>query len=443
MRARALAAGLVATVVVAAGVAACGDEQGTAEAEPVVVFGPYRGDEAASFTEDLDRWAQSQGIEVRYTGTGNIAADLQSRVAEADPPDIALVPQPGLVRALFEAGALQAVPAAVVDEASASMGADALALGRMDDVQVGVPFRINAKSLVWYRPEQFEELGVTVPTTFDELESLVERIEDQGLVPWCLGVEAQMATGWPATDWVEDIVVRQWGTDVYRQWIEGTVGFQDQRIAESFATFRSLVLGSGRVAGGPSGVLRTSVADGHEPLFDSPAGCVLYHAPSFASTWMPSGTSVAPDGSVDVFTVPAVTGPRSGEVVVGADLVVAFDVRPEVEAVLAFLASPEAVRSWTGSGGFLSPLDSIAPDDYAADTREVFAEVAAGDPQLVIDASDAMPPGIGSDLLLAEISRWIGGSITYDQFATTLDEARSSTLSGEPAGDVAAGSSAG
>jgi alpha-glucoside transport system substrate-binding protein len=432
---RRLAAGAAAVALAALGAAACGDDGGSSSPEPVVIFGPYRAEEAASFTADLDDWAQENGIDVRYTGTGNIAADIQSRVAEADPPDIALVPQPGLVRSLYEDGELQAMPEAVVQQASDSMGADAMALGRFDDVQVGIPFRINAKSLVWYRPDRFEELGLSVPSTLGELEALVEAIEDRGEVPWCLGVEAQMASGWPATDWVEDIVVRQWGPDVYQQWIEGTVEFGDQRIAESFETFRGLVLASGRVAGGPSGVLRTPVTDGYQPLFTSPPGCVLYHAPSFATAWMPSGTSVGADGAVDVFTVPPVSPAATGEIVVGADLVVAFDTRPEVQAVLQFLASPDAVQSWTASGSFLSPSDAVPADQYAADTREVFTTVAAGDPELVIDASDAMPPGIGSDLLLQEITRWIGGVITYDQMAATLDEARASTLSGEPAVD--------
>ena len=391
--------------------------------EIVTVFGPYRGTEAQHFTADLDRWADQQGIQVRYTGTGNLPSDVQAQIANGDPPDIALIPQPGLVEALYDGGDLPRLSSEVAAVAAATMPADALRLGQVDGVQVGFPFRISTKSLVWYRPAQFRALGLEVPTTLNELELLVARIQDEGLTPWCLGIEAQDATGWPATDWVEDLVVRQWGSDVYAGWIDGTVLFSDPRIAQSFTTFRELVLARGRVDGGPSGVLRTAVQNASEPLFADEPGCVLYHAPSFALGWMPPGTSVGIDGGVDVFDLPSVTG-DAPPLVVGTDVVVSFDDRPDVEKVMAFLASPDAARTWARAGGFLSPSDGIAPDGYDPTTRELVAESTQDGTTLVVDGSDAMPPIIGTDLFWSQISKWVVGSITYDELAATLDAAR-------------------
>lgn len=402
---------------------ACAPGARHATSSPIVtIFGPYRGTEGQRFTADLDRWAAGEGIEIRYTGTGNLAADLQSRIANADPPDIAVISQPGLVEALHDDGDVRALSPEVAAEAAGTMPTDALQLGQVDGTQVGFPFRISAKSLVWYRPSQFEALGLEVPTTLNGLEALVADIQGRGLTPWCLGIEAQDATGWPATDWVEDLVVRQWGVDVYRGWIDGAVPFSDARIAQSFATFRELVLARGRVAGGPSGVLRTSVQDASAPLFTSDPGCVLYHAPSFALGWMPAGISVGPEGGIDVFDVPSVTG-DAPPLVVGTDVVVSFDDRPDVEKVLAFLASPDAVLTWARDGGFLSPSDAIPPGTYDATTREILAESVEDGTTLVVDGSDAMPPIIGTDLFWSEISHWVVGSITYDELAATLDAA--------------------
>ena len=211
------------------------------------------------FTAGLDEWADTAGIDVRYTGSGNFVADLQYQVAEIlSPPDIALVPQPGLVRQMFSDGHIVPIPDDTAEILRRSYDDVALDLGRIDGTLIGFPYRVSVKSLVWYRPEVLTDLGFTAPNTMAELESLVALIQAQGLTPWCLGIESQLATGWPATDWVEDLIVRQAGPDVYRDWVTGDVPFSDERIANAFSTFRALVLEPGRVAGGVRKVLSTS-----------------------------------------------------------------------------------------------------------------------------------------------------------------------------------------
>ncbi len=422
---RAAIIGLLATIGLAAG--ACSSSSPPSRADTVTIFGPYRGSEAERFTADLDRWASQNGIDVRYTGTGNLASDLESRVGVADPPDIAIVPQPGLIATLFQDGDVQALSPEVAATAEANMSPEALALGRFDGTQAAFPFRFNAKGLVWYRPSQLADLGLEPPRTLDQLDQVVQDIQDRGLTPWCLGVEAQSATGWPATDWVEELVVRQWGPTVYGQWVHGQVGFRDPRIAQSFDTFRQLVLGPGRAAGGTPGILRTSVQTANAPLFfDDPPGCVLYNAPSFALQWMPSGISLGPDADVAVFPLPA-TDDSDPPLVVGTDLAVSFNDRPDVQKVMAFLASPDAVRTWVSSGQFFSPTNGIDASAYPPQTRYLLEQSGGTDGTLVLDGSDAMPPAIGTDLFWKEITRWIAGDATYDEIASALDAAYPTT----------------
>jgi alpha-glucoside transport system substrate-binding protein len=415
----------VALIVGAAVLAGCGGADDQADRPLVRIFGPYRGDEAALFTAGLDEWAASAGIDVRYTGSGNFVADLQYQVEEIlSPPDIAVVPQPGLVQQMFRDGRI--VP--VSDDTAAMLGRsyddEALDLGRVDGTLVGFPYRANVKSLVWYRPEVLARLDVALPDTIAELESLAELIEARGLTPWCLGIDAQLATGWPATDWVEDLIVRQAGPDVYNDWVAGVIPFSDERIATAFNTFRALVLKPGRVAGGVSKVLSTSTQMSDDPLFSDPPGCVLFKQASFAYGWMPPGLELGPEGDIDFFLLPGTEAGRPAPVVAGADLAVAFSDRPEVAAVLAQLATPQAGLAWAQGGSYVSPRNDVDPVSYYAPVDQAVAEVLLEAETLVFDGSDAMPPHIGTTLFWTQITAWISGQVSYEELAQTLDEAR-------------------
>jgi len=146
--------------------------------------------------------------------------------------------------------------------------------------------RLSLKSLVWYRPEEFDRLSLEVPATLSELEEMVVEMREQGATPWCFGLAAQGAAGWAATDWIEDMVLRMSGPDIYERWMAGDVAFSDPAIREPFEAFRSLVLVPGSVAGGIPGVLRTSVSDSASGLFGEPADCVLHRQASYVTTQM-------------------------------------------------------------------------------------------------------------------------------------------------------------
>jgi alpha-glucoside transport system substrate-binding protein len=412
----ATALALAAAVTTTAGSAAAATRE-------VTIFAPYRGTDAQHFLTDLDAWASAHDISIRYTGTGNLAADLQFRVTNADPPDIALVPQPGLVAELARSGKVRALDPAVERTVQRNLGTAAQSLGLVDGIAVGFPYRVNLKGLVWYRPEQLAALDVTPPATLADLERMVAKIAASGLTPWCFGIEAQRATGWAATDWVENLVVREWGPEVYLDWVDGTIPFHDPRIQSSFEHFRALVLAPGRLAGGVSRAIATPVATASAPLFADPPRCALYQQASFALGWFPSGQTVARRGTLDFFVLPS-TDAGASPLVVGTDVVVAFRDRPEVDAVMKYLATPAAARSWAAAGGFLSPQLALPATAYTQEAdRAVVAEIQHAD-TLVVDGSDAMAPAVGSDLFLDRITKWMAGAITYDQLATDLDAAR-------------------
>lgn len=416
-------AGIGGLLVAALAVAGCvsGDADPTST-EVVDIFGPYRGEEADLFTDSFDDFTEATGIEIRYTGTGSFVPDLEAQILEAaNPPDIAMVPQPGLVAELARDGYVLPLPTEVETVVAREIDPALVRLGEVDGVLVGVPFRISVKSFVWYRPEVFDRYDLTPPDTMAELAELVDTIEDDITTPWCLGIEAEAATGWPATDWTEDLVLRFGGAEAYDAWVAGDIDFADPTIEAAFAEFQSLALAQGRVDGGSSTVLRTSVQAAHAGLFAEPPTCLLYKQASFAIGWMPDDLEFGPDGDIDAFVLPGVT-PDPPPVVLGTDLAVAFDVRPEVATVLAHLASPAATRAWERAGGFVPARTEspVVPQAVDRATRDAVAAAST----VRTDGSDTMPPAIGTTLFWQSISRWIAGSLSYDEFAATLDEAR-------------------
>ncbi|MGA7757363.1 MAG: extracellular solute-binding protein [Ilumatobacteraceae bacterium] len=303
-------------------------------------------------------------------------------------------------------------------------GEDGAGLGAIDGTQYAVPYRATVKSLVWYRPDVFADRDWTIPTTLDELTVLVERIAADGeLAPWCLGINAGSATGWAATDWTEDLVLRSIGPDRYQQWATGEIEFADPAIADAFAQFRALTLDPGRTLGGIRGIVETPVDQAILPLLDETPGCAMHRQADSAANWIPDGTTIGPDGDVDVFVLPGITD-SAPPLVVGGTQAVQFQTDNDTNALLNYLASAEAATIWARQGGFIS-LNHLVPDDAYPDDhfRQLTAAIDQA-PAIVFDASDQMPPAIGADLLWDEITAWVAGTDDYPTFASNIDNAR-------------------
>jgi alpha-glucoside transport system substrate-binding protein len=420
---RHLAAALAVLVCCATAGCVGGGEPSSISSRTIEIFGPYRGAEADRFVETLRPFTRATGIPVRYIGSVDFVDDLLLRTGEGnDPPDIAVVPQPGLVRQLADDGKLVPLDAEATQGVVAHTPPSLVRLSRIGGKLYTVPYRVSVKSLVWYRPEVLAQHGWTPPHTLEGLDDLVRRIQRGGLTPWCFSMAAGTATGWAATDWIEDLVLRNAGISRYRAWARGTLPFSSSTIESQFDRFRSLVLAPGRVDGGLASVVETPVEEAVLPLFDDPPGCVLYKQADFAVGWMPSGTSIGPDGDVNWFVLPGDTS-APPPLLLGGDQIVQFRRDPDVDALMAYLAGPTAGESWVREGGFISPKVSIPPSAYPEQYAEALARALEESPVLAFDASDQMPPAVGSDLLWSSITSWVAGVEDYDTFAGEVDAA--------------------
>ncbi len=392
-------AGLVVAVAVVAG--ACtspgGPETTDEPTATVSVFGPWRGTAADAFRESMEPFEQQTGIDVVYTGSGDFTVDATRRLEDGDPPDVVVFPQPGLMSDLAERGYLVPPRADVAGIARSSHRQGLAEAAAEATSEAGILYRLNVKSLVWYPPDVFTDRGYDVPETWAELETLAARIQAEGTAPWCLGVESFEASGWPATDWVEDIVLRSQPTDVYDAWVAGDIAFTDEEIAEAFTAFAEITLATGRSFGARRGILNTPVGSAQSPMFTDPAGCLLHRQASFQADNLGPGTTIGPDGDTDVFVLPPTsTGTGPPPLLIGGTFASAATDTPQTWSLMSFLASAEGSAGWVERGGFLSPHRDVGPQDYPNEFDARVAQLLADADIVRFDASDQMDPAVGS-----------------------------------------------
>lgn len=358
----------------------------------VSVFGAAVGAEAAAIQAALDAFTVGTGIEATYTGASDFDRQVLIQTEAGNAPDIGLFSRPGVLRRVADLGELEPLPDEVIDVVGEEWPESWRSLGVLDDVTYAVPVEAELASLVWYSPGRFEEAGYLVPRTWSEFSDLVDQMIADGRTPLCLGIESGVNTGWPFTDWVEDLTLRFGSAEFYDRWVAHEVPFDNpfhediwQQVLEIWTRPGAAFSPGGTIASTYFGDLGPPLADGQ---------CEMHRQGSFFSHLLPTGTTLGPDGDIDAFYFPgpdADTRPVLG----GATLAGAFRDAPEVWRVVEFLGSAgyAEARAATGSG-FLSAAvnqDLTFYDDF---DRTLVGILLSAD-VVRFDASDLLPPEIG------------------------------------------------
>jgi alpha-glucoside transport system substrate-binding protein len=301
-----------------------------------------------------------------------------------------------------------------------------LETGQVDGTQYAVPMSINVKSIVFYPKQPFEAAGYEAPTTYDELVALSDEIQATGTTPWCFGIESEAATGWPATDWVENLMVINNGADVYNQWVNHEIPFNDDTVAETLQQMDDLLLADGRTNGGRSAIASNNFGTAALPLFDEPPGCFMYRQGNFVAQEgvFPDEVIADIDNIVGVFAMPGLTA-ADKPVLGGGDLAGIFSKDNEsAQKLVQFLASADfGTTEYGASGNWISPRTDFDVSLYPSETWKKIAQVAYESTDFVFDGSDQMPGEVGSGSFWREMTAWISGG----QDATvTLDNIEAS-----------------
>ena len=277
----------------------------------------------------------------------------------------------------------------------------------------GIFYRVSVKSLVWYSPDNFEDNGYEIPQTMEELVSLTEKMASDGNTPWCIGLGSGGATGWPATDWMEDIMLRTHSPDVYDMWVSNEMPFNDPRVIEAMDVFGSFALNDKYVSGGTKAVATTDFRDSPKGLFTSPPKCMMHRQASFIPAFFPEGTKAGED--VDFFYFPAFASKDLGRPVLGAGTVLtATNNKPATTEFMKFLMHPEAHERFMGKGGFLTPHTGVDKGKYASDSFRGLHDILTGATTFRFDGSDLMPGAVGAGSFWTGMVDYVNGKSAKD-----------------------------
>lgn len=435
---RRILAPVVALGVVGMALAGCtggggddGGDGGGGDGETVWILGGFTDAQAEAFQADLDKWGETSGITVRYDGNTDFQTAVIARATAGNPPDIAIYPQPGVLKSqtkqLFPLEHLGIdVEAITADEAN---GLSDIAV--VDGQTFGLPYSINVKSLVWYNPAAFEAAGLTVPTTDAELTALQQQIMDEGLgYPWCVGLESGGATGWPATDWLEEYVLRFGGLEEYNAWIAGDVLFDSPLVNEAGDKVATELLEEGKINGGGQAAATTAFQTAGNQLFvkgKDNGQCFMMRQGSFIADFFPDDIKAQIQegdlSNIDFFQLPSPEGTDTA-MLGGGDLVGAFTDSDAVKQVVEYITGKEfGTNGYATQAIFLSPHNDFDTSFYTTEFQRKAQELLAASTLFGFDASDQMPGEVGSGAEWRELTSWFAGQKTMEQAFQAIDAA--------------------
>jgi alpha-glucoside transport system substrate-binding protein len=336
---------------------------------------------------------------VEVESVGSFEEQFQIR-AEGGTLDVAAAPQPGALEALVQSGSIVALEdlGIDVDALKKKVGESFVELGEVNGKHYGVPTNINLKSMVWYPKKAFDAKGYKVPKTWDDMIKLSDQIVADGSTPWCVGFGAEGATGWPATDWMEDIMLRTAGPDTYDKWVTNDVKFTDPAVKNAAEQFGKIMFTKGYVLGGAPATVDIPFGDAPLPMFDNPPKCWLHRQATFINGFFPESAKAGVD--YDWFPFPAID--QDG-VLYGGELTVVGKngARQEVVDFLNEFVDTDiqCEMAKVPASSRVSPNVDVGRDCYAndilADSSEVLVDALKNNTGR-FDASDQMPAQVGS-----------------------------------------------
>ncbi len=399
--------------------AACGPAEEEVEGATVTIFTPAGDEQARVFEQNFVNFEAETGIDVVVEITGDFESIARVRCEAGDPHDIYNFPQPGLMADIAGTGCLTDLTEFIdMGDMQAQYAQSWIDMLTVDGGVYGVWHGVDVKSLVWYPKAAFDAAGYQVPETWDDLLALSDQIVADGGTPWCIGIESGGATGWPATDWVEDIMLRTAGAEKYDQWTRGDLAFDSPEVRHAFDVMAEIWLNPDYVVGGTTGIQTTNFGDSPLGLFDDPPTCYLHRQASFIPNFFPEGTVMGED--VDYFYLPPIDSAMGKPVLVSGNLASLANDTPAGRAVIEFMMSAESVEAEVKAGNAIGPMNGVSLDWYPTDAQRGYAEILMNADTFRFDGSDLMPGAVGAGSFWTEVTSWVGGK-DLSEVLTAID----------------------
>ena len=390
----------------------------------VSVLAVWGGDELDNFRAMIAPFEEETGITVEYEGTRDLNAVLTTRIEGGNPPDLAGLPGPGQLKEFAQAGHLVALNDVLdMEQMRSEYDEGFLKLATIDGNLYGIFIKAAVKSLVWYNPKAFDAAGYEIPTTWDELNALEDQIVADGSKPWCIGLESGAASGWPGTDWIEDIMLRTAGPDTYDQWWNHEIAWTDAAVKNAWETWGTVVNDQEMVYGGQPWVLSTNFGEAPYPMFESPPKCYLHRQASFITSFI---TDQFPDlvagEDYDFFQFPPIEPAQGQPLLVAGDLFGMFNDTPQARALMKYLVTADAQAIWAERGGFLSANKMVEPAVYPDQLTQQIGEMLTQATAVRFDASDLMPEAV-NNAFWSGIMDFVSQPDTLDSILDSIESA--------------------
>lgn len=377
----------------------------------VTVMGVWGGGELDAFNKMVEPFERASGIEVQYEGTRDLPTLLTTRLEAGNPPDIVAVSGPGMMKDLADDGALVNLENVYnMNFIKEDFDQKWIDLATYEDGMYAMFLAADVKSLVWYNPKVFEEHGYEVPETWEEMDQLANQMQQDGITPWSIGLESGAASGWPGTDWIEDIMLRTADPETYDKWVAHDIPWTDERIKNAFEIFGKYAKNSDMVYGGPTSVLSTNFGDAPNALFTDPPRAGLHRQASFITSFIKDNNPELNAGEdFDFFPLPPIDEEYGTPALGAADMLTMLNDNQEARQFMKYMATPGAQSVWLSELGKLGTHNRINPNVYPDDiTRQMAAFLNEAD-TFRFDASDSMPASIGSGAFWQGILDYVGG----------------------------------
>jgi alpha-glucoside transport system substrate-binding protein len=397
---------------------------GELKGKVVTMLGPFTEGDIVRFEQSIKAFEEKTGIDIQYEGTKEFEATIGVRVGADDVPDIVDFPQPGLLANYFKQGKFidpttflpmdyikQQYNQGWLDMAT-MQGANGTGMG-------GVWARYNGKSQVWYPKDDFDAAGYAIPTTWDELIALSDQIVSDGDTPWCVGIESGAATGWPATDWMEEFMLRTTTPQNYDKWVSGELKFDSPEVRNDLQKLSDIWLKEGYVYGGQEAIATTFFGDAPVPMFEQPPKCWLHKQGNFITAFFPETAKVGVD--YDFFYLPGIDPQFGNPYLVAGDIYAMWRDAPEVRAVYEYFTKGESLKEWLSAGGALAPQNDFCLDWYTQPMEQKIAGLVKGASTVRFDASDLMPGAVGTGSFWKGMTDYFSGAADMDTVLKEID----------------------
>jgi len=375
----------------------------------IVVLGAVTGDELPRLEECFDAFENETGITVVYEGTKEFENLVNVRLESGNPPDLAMFPQPGSVIRLANQGKLVKVDTKTAENIKKNYGQGWIDLMTINGTIYGVVHRVNIKSVVWYPKKAWEKRGWKIPQTWEELKTLCDTMVKEGETPWAVGMESGGATGWVATDWMEDIMLRTAGPDMYDKWVSHEILFNSDAVRNAAQYLGQMWLTKGYVYGGPTNIPTTNFGDAPKIMFENPPKAWMHRQGNFITNFFPDDIKNNLDEEVGVFGFPPIDPKFGTPVLGGGDLFVAFKDKPEVHKFMYYLSTGKSGESWAQKGGALFAHKDQNLSAYSSQIDRDLAKILMEAKVFRFDASDLMPAQVGAGSFWNEMIEYVNG----------------------------------